>query len=134
MADHPDRIISGRTAQHASVRRAQMHMLSQVTDGASFPTDAPDTLVAAELLVTSATAEGPSTSTTSSRRPRDDGEGSSHTPSARRRRRGASSTLVPPLADVGSLVPPPELHEEADAAEAPVFYSGGPLDLSLLKG
>lgn len=64
MADHPGCIISWRTTHHASVQYAQMQMLSQMTDGASVPADAPATPVVVELSVTPATTERPSTSTT----------------------------------------------------------------------
>ncbi|XP_058765104.1 uncharacterized protein LOC131638558 [Vicia villosa] len=134
MTDHPYRIISGRTAHHAFVRRAQMQMISHVIDGSVVPIDAPDTLVAAEVPVTFVLAEGPSTSTTSSLRPQDDGEGSSQTPFARTRCRDTSSTPVQPPADVGSPVPPPELHKEANAHEKSVGYPWGPSDSSLLTG
>ncbi|XP_058742751.1 uncharacterized protein LOC131615626 [Vicia villosa] len=135
-ADQLDKLIRGRVAQHASVRRARMEVVSQVTDGSavpvdvpntSFPVEIPGTSVPTDVLDTSVSVDGPSTSTTSSRRPRDDGEDSSQTPSAHRRRRVTSSTLVPPPTDVGSSEPTPDgidpLHEEADAL---VGYLGGP--------
>ncbi|XP_058746036.1 uncharacterized protein LOC131618897 [Vicia villosa] len=73
---------------------------------------------------------GLSTSTTISRRPRDDPEGASTSylpPPSRRLRRGSSS----------SVGPPPEVHEDYPVRGPvhvlePVWYPGGPVDVSLL--
>ncbi|XP_058759733.1 uncharacterized protein LOC131633040 [Vicia villosa] len=106
-------------------------VVSQVSEGTAVPADVPAIPVHIGPSP-SVPIEGPSPSTTSSRRPQDDDESSSKTPSDRRYRRASSSTPMQVTEDVGSPVPPLELHEEADAAEGTVFYLGDPIDFSQL--
>ncbi|XP_058747090.1 protein MAIN-LIKE 1-like [Vicia villosa] len=58
-------------------------------------------------------------------------------PPPRRRRRSSSYTSTPvPMsvtADVGSVVPPSEMHEDEPVLE-PIWYPMGPIDASLLTG
>ncbi|XP_058783596.1 protein MAIN-LIKE 1-like [Vicia villosa] len=107
MEDHPNRVIHGRTAQHASVRHERMRVVSQVTGGATPIPARPSPSVLVDGPSSSVPVERGTPSTTASWRLRHDAEGSS--------------------------VPSAELRED-DPVSEPVWYSWGPIDMSLLIG